>query len=317
MLYGRYQFSCVLGDDAVLPEFKGSTFRGIFGHSLKKVVCILKTQECDRCILGSKCIYRFVFEGEAGSRAKDKRPRIALPPHPYVIEPPEETKTDYRKGESFNFTIILFGKANDYLPYFVFAIQQMGDLGVGKRVAGRRARFTLEAVASGGKSIFRQPEGRLMQGDFAEDLDWPDPGKDGSGRKVNRLELRLLTPLRLKYENHLGANLPFHLLTRAMLRRIAALNTYHGSGEPPLDYRGLVQRAQKVRIRENRIRWLDWRRFSNRQDQTMLMGGLVGDVTYEGDLAEFMPLIEYCEKVHIGKQTTFGLGRIAAKREIP
>ena len=42
----------------------------------------------------------------------------------------------------------------------------------------------------------------------------------------------------------------------------------------------------------------------------MLMGGMVGNVTYSGDLAEFLPLIRFCEKTHLGKQTSFGLGKI-------
>ena len=39
-------------------------------------------------------------------------------------------------------------------------------------------------------------------------------------------------------------------------------------------------------------------------------GGLVGSVTYEGDLGEYLPLIEFSEKAHLGKNTSFGLGKI-------
>ena len=42
----------------------------------------------------------------------------------------------------------------------------------------------------------------------------------------------------------------------------------------------------------------------------MLMGGIIGEVSYSGDLTEFLPLVRFCEKVHIGKQTSFGLGKI-------
>ena len=45
----------------------------------------------------------------------------------------------------------------------------------------------------------------------------------------------------------------------------------------------------------------------------MLMGGMIGAVTYTGDVTEFLPLIRFCEKVHIGKQTTFGLGKFSFK----
>ena len=57
MLYGKYRFTCRLEDEAVMPPYKGSTFRGVFGHALKRVVCALKRQECDNCLLREKCLY--------------------------------------------------------------------------------------------------------------------------------------------------------------------------------------------------------------------------------------------------------------------
>jgi hypothetical protein len=94
-----------------------------------------------------------------------------------------------------------------------------------------------------------------------------------------------------------------------MLRRISTLCDYHGNGEPLLDYRGLVAKAKDVDIVTSSLRWVDWKRYSNRQEQAMLMGGMIGSVTYRGKLDEFMPLLRFCEKVHIGKQTSFGLGK--------
>jgi len=47
MLLGEYQFHCRLSDDAVLPHYKGSTFRGVFGRALKRVVCALRKETCD------------------------------------------------------------------------------------------------------------------------------------------------------------------------------------------------------------------------------------------------------------------------------
>ena len=41
----------------------------------------------------------------------------------------------------------------------------------------------------------------------------------------------------------------------------------------------------------------------------MNFGGLTGSVTYEGNLDDFLPIIEFCTKVHIGKQTSFGMGK--------
>ena len=96
--------------------------------------------------------------------------------------------------------------------------------------------------------------------------------------------------------------------------RISSLFNCYGNGEPELDYKGLVNRAKNVRIIVSDLNWYDWHRYSHRQDNTMLMGGMVGSVTYEGDIEEYMPLIGLCQRVHLGKQTSFGLGKIKAER---
>jgi CRISPR/Cas system endoribonuclease Cas6 (RAMP superfamily) len=61
---------------------------------------------------------------------------------------------------------------------------------------------------------------------------------------------------------------------------------------------------------DSSLEWIDWKRYSHRQDQAMMMGGLKGAITYKGDIGEFLPLIDLCSMVHLGKQTTFGLGQI-------
>ncbi|MBW2039915.1 MAG: CRISPR system precrRNA processing endoribonuclease RAMP protein Cas6 [Deltaproteobacteria bacterium] len=308
MLYGRYHFSCVFEDGAILPWYKGSTFRGVFGHALKKVVCALKRQDCKDCLLREKCIYSIVFETPTPEDVPGAKKRIASAPHPYVIEPPETTRTHYKKGEPFEFALLLFGKANDYLPYFIYAFEQMGQLGIGRRNGNKRAGFLLKSVSvDNGTIIYANHDKKIRHGLFTQEL--LVERTDGI-KPIRSLELTLKTPLRLKYENRLRAELPFHVLVRAILRRISSLNNFHGNGEPALDYRGLAQRAKSVETNKSSLRWFDWRRYSNKQDQAMLMGGMVGQVTYSGDLTEFVPLIRFCEKVHLGKQTSFGLGRI-------
>jgi len=308
MLFGKYLFSSVFEDDAVLPYYKGSTFRGVFGHALKRVVCALKRQDCKDCLLREKCVYAFVFEVQPLADETNRRKRLSSSPHPYVIEPPDSTKNEYKKGEPFDFGLLLFGKANDYLPYFIYAFEQMGKLGIGKRIGGKRPRFSLKSVnMNNNKTIYSDQDKKLREGKFTQNLVLDDII---AHRPVQSIDLSLKTPLRLKFENKLEASLPFHVLVRTMLRRISSLCNYHGNGEPALDYRGLVQRAKGVEITQSSLRWFDWKRYSTKQDQSMLMGGIVGQVNYSGELAEFVPLIRFCEKVHIGKQTSFGLGKI-------
>lgn len=65
MLFGRYQFTCRFTEDALLPPYKGSTFRGAFGGALKKVVCAVREKDCSRCLLAARCVYARVFENVA------------------------------------------------------------------------------------------------------------------------------------------------------------------------------------------------------------------------------------------------------------
>ena len=208
---------------------------------------------------------------------------------------------------------MLFGPFNARLPYFVYAFAEAGAIGIGKKVNGRRGRFRLEHIEAAGQMIYTDTDQKLSGFETARELNLETASVVRQPGRKDAVTLVFETPLRIKYRNHLAPELPFHVLVRALLRRIATLEKAFGDGEPDLDYRGLVERAKMVRTAENRLAWFDWRRYSTRQQQEMLMGGMLGSVTYEGDIGEYLPLIDYCAKVHVGKQTTFGLGRYSVE----
>jgi hypothetical protein len=311
MLYGKYTFTCRFETDAALPPYKGSTFRGAFGTALKRVVCVLKRQECPDCMLKERCLYTCLFETRLVSG--NVVSRNSTHPHPFVLEPPPTDQTDWRAGDHLDCSLVLFGEINKSLPYLVYAFEQMGKFGLGKRIDGRRGRFAVESVSTGKGEIYHAENGKLRAAGTWDELA-PPAATEGSDESL-RLQVDLQTPLRLKFENRLQAELPFHLLVRAALRRVSSLFAAYGGGEPGLDYKGLVQLAETVRIVQNGLRWIDWRRYSNRQEREMLMGGMIGMITYEGRLAEFLPLLETCSQLHIGKQTSFGLGKIGLREE--
>jgi len=309
MRYGKYTFICTLNTDAQLPIFKGSTFRGVFGRAFKDVVCALKRRECPECLLKSQCIYVNVFEPAVSPHQK-KSAHISAAPNPFVIEPPLTDQEEYHAGDSLEFSLILFGKANDYLPYFIYAIDRMGAIGIGRKINGKRGRFTLESVLWDGVPLYTS-ETKLMSAiDALPEITIDAPG---TRQEVvsSTIKIVLETPLRIKYNNKLKADLPFHILTRAMLRRASALLFVYGDGEPDIDFTGLVKRAETVVIKESNLNWHDWQRYSFRQKDKMFLGGIIGSITYSGDIAPFLSMIDFCAKTHIGKQTAFGLGKMA------
>ena len=307
MKHAKYKFACSFDGDATLPSYKGSTIRGVFGHALKKVVCALKKTDCTQCLLADRCLYTTVFEISARAPAEKGRKRIAQPPHPYVIEPPADLKTSYKKGDPLDFSLFLFGAACDHLPYFIYAFDSIRR--IGKRINGKAATFSLDAVYADGTQIYSKASGKIDKSAKITELTLQS-FDESAPAEPHDIELELVTPLRLKYKNGLTAELPFDVLIRAALRRISSLYNYHGGGEPRLDYRGLVARARNVSVKETHIGWYDWRRYSNRQEQAMMMGGMVGKIIYENVPREYVPILKFCEQVHLGKATTFGLGKI-------
>ncbi|MDQ3775511.1 MAG: CRISPR system precrRNA processing endoribonuclease RAMP protein Cas6 [Pseudomonadota bacterium] len=73
--------------------------------------------------------------------------------------------------------------------------------------------------------------------------------------------------------------------------------------------RGLVDRARAIEITGHDLYWDDWSRYSGRQHTWMKFGGLLGEITYRGDLTPFLPWLALGEWMHIGGKTSFGLGR--------
>ncbi len=305
MLYSSFTFRCLMKSPTILPMYKGSTFRGVFGRALKNVVCALKRNRCEDCLLKSQCMYIRIFEPSLYS---GKNSGV---PNPFVIQPPDSDKTGYKPGDAFEFNLLVFGEMVKSLPYFIYAFDEMGKTGIGKKIDGHRGKFDLKDVKFRDRIIYSGDNGKLEIPDADDLIIKPEDLEDS--QKCSKINVSMKTPLRVKFENKIQAGLPFHVLVRAMLRRISLLENAYGRGEPDIDYKGLVNLAQEVTIDKNNLKWFDWQRYSFRQDEKMFMGGMVGSITYKGDLGKYIPLMKFCEKVHLGKQTTFGLGKIRTK----
>lgn len=60
---------------------------------------------------------------------------------------------------------------------------------------------------------------------------------------------------------------------------------------------------------KTRLRWLDWERYSTRQQTGMKFGGWVGEITYKGNFQKYLPILKMGEHIHVGKAVTFDLGK--------
>jgi len=309
MLCGRLRCEIVFVEEARLPPDLAYHLRTVFGRALRRVVCCTPREDCPNCLLVRRCLYPQFFPPRPvpGSRPVPRGRRDGTPPDsqplPYVIETPATVPALLPRESPFSFHLVLFGRVNDSLPPLIRGLEQTGHLGLGR--GKERGRFVLSAVRS------------------KEEVVYPLPGEEKTGdhRPVNlKKELmtavrsslimpsetatvRLLTPLVLGGGETRQPRLPFPVLIREAAHRIASLCRAYGMGKPPLDYRGLMIRARQVAVASSR---LEFDGPSGRQQ-----AGLVGEVTYRGELAEFLPLLRFCVETHLGRNTVVGMGRIA------
>jgi hypothetical protein len=123
--------------------------------------------------------------------------------------------------------------------------------------------------------------------------------------------LRFVTPLRIKVRHRLTDRPRFRDLAFHMLRRVLEMAHWHVPGAAvDWEFYPLLQRCEEVRVAGADLRWLDWERWSQRQNAAMKLGGVVGTLTLEGNLAPFTSLLRAAEVLHAGKGATFGLGKV-------
>ncbi len=337
--FKRFEFQLIPEEPIILPSYKGSTLRGGFGNAFRRIVCALKKNDCGDCILKEKCVYSYVFETPPPSDTKMMR-KYKSAPHPFIIEPPPEKRRGYTPKDEISFGLTLIGRAIDYLPYFIYTFDELGKMGIGKG-RGRFALQTVKSQESAKQSGVRSQESRVRSEkqtiyssdtktlkSFKPSILHLEPGRSNSSLVTDDsslltssdsglLTLDFKTPARLIYDSHLTIDLEFHMLIRQLLRRISLLSYFHcGVDMSNWDFKGIIKRAKDVTVKKSYLKWYEWERYSARQDTKLNMGGFVGEISFEGEIEPFMPLINAGEVLHVGKGTGFGLGRYGIVRDI-
>ncbi|HEY6323162.1 MAG TPA: CRISPR system precrRNA processing endoribonuclease RAMP protein Cas6 [Thermoanaerobaculia bacterium] len=257
------------------------------------------------CRLRRECAHTRLFETLIDGEAPPFLRGLPTAPRPFIFEPREGGRR-LAAGEPLRFDLVLLGQAAELQAFAVLAVERMAAAGL----ARARHRFAVEQVAclepdGGWREIGGGNGGGGGAAPSATCLppaELPDP---------THATLRFVTPTRLKIRDHLVTTIGFRALAFAMLRRCLELAHFHVPGAAiDWGFQPLLVAAGGVRAKTARLRWRDWQRWSNRQGCKMNLGGFVGEMEIEGDLAPFAALLRAAEVLHVGKGATFGLGRM-------
>lgn len=302
----KFRFYLKPLEPIILPNYKGSALRGGFGSIFKKTVCINFHKECDSCVLRNKCAYAYIFETPFPQNLIDKTKfKMAYPPHPYIIEPPFNSQLKFNPDDEFTFNLILIGKGIEYFPYFIFVFEELGKHGLGKG-KGKYKLVRVEDIK--GETIYHSER---LKNSFEHITlqDIINQYQQAETKNYSKIKVHFLTPTRIISEEELIRKIDFQKFITYLLRRISLLSVFHCEEQLDFDYFNLLNDTDLIKSGEEQFKWFEWGRYSSKQAHRIRTGGFVGNVSFNGALDKFLPFIKLGEYIHIGKQTSFGLGK--------
>ncbi len=300
---------------------KGASLRGGFGQAFRRVTCPLGRSDCrqSQCQQPHSCLYGQIFETPRPLDAPVLRGQSHIP-HPFVLEPPLTLQRHFGPEDSLDFRLILIGPTIEYLPYFLFAFEELGRQGLGHPRA--RAPFNLEAVylvrPEGEELIFSGRERRIRYS--GERLRAGELMQLASPRQARRqLEVEFLTPARLKHQGELTQRLSFRILFGILLGRLSSLCAFYGSHPLELDFKGLLAQSERVQVERDGLKYVYYAKRSSRGRGKMPLGGLIGRIRFGAppeELGRFLPFLRLGQYLHVGGGTAFGQGQYRLHEEI-
>jgi hypothetical protein len=303
----RLRFTLASVGQAELPGFKGLLLRSAFGRALRLQSCEHGPDaRCEGCDEAQDCAFACLFAPRACS------PRGSLDPSsdavPYVLHVPLGDRARFKQDDLFVFELALYGWALNHLETMVRSMERAALDGLGKR----RHVFGVVRVDDGWEQEPRQVYFTNVASELPSAIRTiePDDLLRVDNYPVETIRLRFVTPLRIKMGGRLLKSITLHELIRALVRRLEEVWPTAITQGLMGNISAILKAANRAETIEDNLRWLDMERYSARQQTEMNFGGLVGDVTYTGDLAPLVPLVALGELLHVGKNTTFGFGRI-------
>ncbi|CCJ34757.1 CRISPR system precrRNA processing endoribonuclease RAMP protein Cas6 [Caloramator australicus] len=290
----RLRFKIELLEDSYLPTQKNSALRGGMGAVLISYFCINKGQ-CKECLMAENCVVQNIMNPKLEVELPFTKNANTSSPG-FVIEC-MDYKNEYKKGDIIQFDLLIFAKTLNYIPQFIFAFDKLGEKGFGKN----RAKYRLDGIYNKEDKLifkdgvfFKENLMILKLSDYILERQ----------KQINNIKIvQFITPFRFMKNNKLVDDIEFKDFIISLQRRISILNALEGRMINNFETDALGE------IVEKNIYWTEFKRYSSRQKSAMKLGGIKGRISFSSDINNFKELVIAGELTHIGKNTSFGLGK--------
>lgn len=301
-----------------LDPYCGSAFRGAFFRSIWGRFCTNReSPTCEVCPLLSACPVASLV-----APLREESPRGRNMPRPYVIVPPYKESGRYEQGEHLSFGFTLLGNAAKLYPYVIRTFQEMEQNTLGhpiRELHGRRGKIRLRAIhalhpITGQKHLLWQ------QGEQRPEVPRLCVTSDDIAGRANqlptdRVTIHFISPTRLIAGERVQHHPDFSTLVARLAQRLEQLQQEYGDGSVDGSivsdkawYLSLKEKAAHIRTERDETAWVEVSSYSTRQKQVMPIGGIVGKVSFTGDIKPFLELLVWGEILRVGKNIVKGGG---------
>lgn len=298
--YVDLTFSLTMLENAMLPRNKASMLRGGMGQMLLSQNCI-RDQHCEVCDFESECLVRRMMYSKFEIQPKFASRGDSIG---YVIEC-ENDKEHFRRGEQLEFHLLLYGKTIAYFTQFFQAFFMLGQQGIGKE----KSRFIISKVINEKGELVADDHNICIQKlGIRTVADYVKERKMQIEKKNCKAIMIFKTPVTLKYQGEFITQFHEEAIVRSILRRIYSFDCFEGNGVP------LMEIGEDIPIISSQeVRFVAVPRYSSTMQGKMQLRGIIGEVTFDCFSEEMLLIFLAGEKLHIGKNTSFGFGKYIIK----
>src|ERR1039457_3629498 len=287
----------ILTNNRTQLAYRLPSLGGLFADLCRGAVCLFPGRDCQSCLQSVSCDWHRIF-GQALAVDPEALKRHQKPPLPFVFSFPILERLPASPGV-VSCGLVVIGCAISSLDMLLDGFNRFLMYNACKghskitQLFSRDFQGTLVPLEFGNHSAVAENLIVMSLGGILESRDWCS----------SNMQIKLLSPLKLRADGHQVKQYEFGLFVRALFRRVSSLIYYYDNSESTLDFKRLSFQADAVILTKDAFC------YETCPAGIKKLSGITGQGCFRGDFNELLPFLVAGSYFHVGKSAAFGLGK--------